>query len=84
MSTFEEPTFYLDLDHSLNRATIESAKLGQRTTVLVKAKKSGPSIQATGIRHGGEFHVEVTTDHGMQSHTWTWEFLADALRAYRN
>jgi hypothetical protein len=84
MNTFVEPVYYLDLDHSLNRSTRESAKLGQPIAVLVKAEKLGPSIEASRIRVGSEFRVVVHTPDGEQDFTWTWEFLRDALRTYRN
>lgn len=85
MEQFDEPTYYLDLSHSLNRATLESAKPNKAMPVLVKAAgdRSAPPIKATGALVGPEFHVEVVTAQGQQHHSWTWAFLRDALADYR-
>jgi hypothetical protein len=86
MQAFETPTYYLDVDHGLNRATLESAKQNKPMTVLVRAEndRPAPPIKATGILVGPDFHVEVVTAQGKQCHTWTWAFLCDALAARRN
>ena len=87
MPEFESPTYFLDLDHSLNRATIESAKPNKKIKVLVipEGDKSAKPIAATGelSEDSTVFHVIVVTAAGQQSHTLNWSDLQDQLRAYR-
>jgi hypothetical protein len=70
----------------LTRTRLESAKPNKEVTVLVKPEndQSAEPIKATGKLVGSEFRVEVVTVQGRQVHTWTWEFLRDALATYRN
>jgi hypothetical protein len=86
MHTFDEPAYYLDLRHSLNRAALESAKRDTPMTILVRPENnpSAPPTKATGRLDGNEFHIEVVTIQGRQSHTWAWEFLCEALGTYRD
>jgi len=82
-----QPEYVIDLDHSLNRATIEGAQPGVPLSILVKAPGTGnaTSIRATGARtpDGSEFQVDVPTPQGKQTHTWPWELLLAAIRARR-
>ncbi len=88
MQEFESPTYILDFRNSLNRSTIESAKPNKEIRVLVRPENdpSAESIAATGKRSedGTEFHVVVVTTAGHQSHTWNWNWLQDAIGAYRD
>ena len=81
------PEHVLDLDHSLNRATIEGAQPGVAVRVLVRdlGTTGASPIHATGLRSsdGSEFRVEVTTSQGMLAHNWPWELLLAAIRTRR-
>src|SRR5947207_15683125 len=63
MHQFESPTYVLDLRHSLNRATIESAKPNKKIRVLVipEDDPSAEPIAADGTLSpdGKLFHVVV-------------------------
>jgi len=87
MQEFESPTYFLALDHSFNRATIESAKPNKKIKVLVRPEgdKLAKPITATGelIEDGTVFHVTVVTAAGQQIHTLNWSDLQGQLRAYR-
>ena len=78
------PEHVIDLDHSLNRATIEGAKPGEAIFVLVKeiGSKSASTERAIGrlSSDGSEFKVEVPTPSGKLSHTWPWDLLLAAIR----
>lgn len=88
MQEFESPTYVLDLRNSLNRSTIESAKPNKEVKVLARPEDnaSAKPITATGklSKDGRIFHVVVVTTAGQQSHTWNWNTLQDAIRAYRD
>lgn len=87
MKEFESPTYILDLDHSLNRATIEGAEPNKKIKVLVRPEKDTVSkpIAATGelIENGKIFHVVVVTDRGEQSFDWMWGLLQSEIDARR-
>lgn len=86
MEEFESPTYVLDLANSLNCAHIESAKPGVPVEVRVVPEAGGESILAKGLLNSEStsFSVEVVTPAGTQTHSWTWEFLKDALEYRRN
>lgn len=88
MAEFESPAYVLDLENSLNRAHIESAKPNVPFTVLVvpDTDLSATPIAATGLLNADAtfFSVEVVTPVGTQTHSWTWEFLRNALAARRS
>ena len=71
MKQFESPTYILDLDHSLNRATIEGATPNKKIKVLVRPEHDAASkpIAATGELSANSqmFDVVVVTDQGEQS-----------------
>ncbi len=87
MKEFESPTYYLDLDHSLNRATIEGAQPNKKIKVLVKRTDNASAlpIAATGELSADRqlFHVVVVTADGEQAHNWSWSTLQAAIEARR-
>jgi hypothetical protein len=80
------PTYVLHFKHSSNRAWMESAKPNKPIPVLVipEGDETAAPIRATGMRVGTEFRVVVPTPDSEQDFVWTWEFLLEALRTYRN
>lgn len=88
MPELESPTYVIDLDDSFTRARIESAKPNAPFTLNVRPEHdlSAEPISASGYLSADEksFVVEVSTDEGKQTHSWTWEFLKHALEARRN
>ena len=86
MEEFEFPTYVLDLTNSLNRAHIESAKPDVPIVVCVIPESGGESILAKGLLNAQStsFSVEVVTPAGTQTHSWSWDFLKDALASRRS
>ncbi len=85
MPEFDTPTYYLDLEHSLNRATIESAKEGATIAVLVRSESDPDAapIRATATRNGEGFFVVVETELGRQSFSIEWDSLVRDVNARR-
>ncbi len=81
---FDYPGYVLDLRHRLNCATIESAKRGMSTRVLVRPQDDEViiPIPADGrlSDNGEEFTVTVSSEAGIQTHTWKYEWLLNAIR----
>lgn len=78
------PTYFLDLEHSRNRAALEGAKPGKDIRVLVRAEEnpSDPSVGATGKLSTDRKVFDVFVG-GQYSHSWTWVWLQERLRLYR-
>ena len=87
MGETEEPAYVIDFRNTRNCAAIESAKPGQEITVLVRPEKEpeATSVRAKGARsaEGLSFTVSVTTNAGVQSHSWGWELLLNAIEVHR-
>ena len=85
---FEYPCYVLDLRHSLNRATIESAERSKAVHVLVRPydDENAAPIGATGTLsdNGEEFFVLVSTAAGTQTHTWNYDWLLNAILVARD
>ena len=80
MQDFEEPTYVFDFRDTLNCIRVEGVKPGQKLAVLVRrvGELTAPGITALGTRsdNGDTFTIEVTAAEGVQTHSWTWEFLS--------
>lgn len=87
MEEFDDPAYVIDFRNTLNCATIESAKPGQEITILVRPEKKpeAASVRAKGTRSadGLSFVVLVTTSSGVQSHSWEWSLLLNAIQVHR-
>jgi hypothetical protein len=82
-----DPVHVIDFRNTLNCTRIEYAKPGEELDILVRLERpaDSPSVRAKGRRSadGTSFEVTVPTEHGPETHSWTWAFLQDALRAHR-
>jgi hypothetical protein len=78
-------TYYLDLEDSRTRATLESAKPMKAMRVLVRQEedRSAPSIGATGTLSADGKVFEIMPDAGQESHSWNWGWLQEKLGQYR-
>lgn len=87
MSTPQLPCYYLVLNHSLNCATIESAKPNKQQTVLVRseAEPNIAPIHAIGILSDDSknYHVAVSTAQGDDSFNLDWEELKGSIQQNR-
>jgi hypothetical protein len=75
--------YRIDFRKTLNCTKIEYATPGQELDIIVRLAQpvDSPSVQAKGKRSedGSKFEVTVKTESGIDSHSWTWAFLLDAL-----
>ena len=87
MENFNDPVYVFDFRTTLNCATTESANPGQEIPVLVRLERdlTGPAVRATGKRSadGQSFTIDVKTTEGLQTHSWTWTTLLEAIRIHR-
>lgn len=87
MPSHSDPVHIIDFRNTLNCTRIEYAKPGEELDILVRLERptDSPAVRAKGKRSddGSSFEVTVTTEHGTESHSWTWVFLQDALRVHR-
>lgn len=88
MASHSDPVHVIDFRNTSNCTRIEYAKPGEELDILVRLERltDSPSIRAKGKRSGdgSTFEVTVTTKEGIESHSWTWAFLQDALQAHRD
>lgn len=87
MTSHSDPVHVIDFRDTLNCTRIEYAKPGEELNILVRLERpaDSPAIRAKGKRSedGLTFEVTVATEHGIESHSWTWAFLQDALQVHR-
>ena len=86
MTEFTSPTYVLDLRDSSHRATLASVTPGAEVAVLVRPEDDEvvqPTRAKGTLSSDGElFEVFVSTGSGEQRHSWNYDALKDAIRAY--
>ena len=87
MTDFNEPVYVYDFRSTLNCATTESASPGQEIDVLVRKEKqlTAPAVKAKGTRSadGKLFKIDVQIDGRVESHSWPWAGLLEAINLHR-
>lgn len=82
-----EVSYVIDFRNTLNCARIESAKPGQRISLLVRSEKlpNGASIEVTGTRSpdGSSFTIAVMTEECLDEQSWAWSDLNTAIELHR-
>jgi len=85
--THPDPVHVIDFRDEWNCAHIESAKPGESLEIKVRLERplDSQSLTAKGVRSadGKSFEVTVSSPNGSETHSWSWEFLVDALRVHR-
>lgn len=80
-------SYVIDFRNTLNCARLQSAKPGQRISLLVRPEKlpNGASIEATGTRSadGSSFTIAVMTGECPDEQSWTWADLNAAIELHR-
>jgi len=82
-----DPVYVVDFRKSDSFGRIERAQPGDEVDILVRLElpADSPGVRAKGRRSddGTSFEIAVLTDDGPEAHSWTWDFLCEALLIHR-